>query len=120
MKQQFDLSYLHSLSDDPSFVPQMIQTFLNIVPTQIESLKEAVENDDAKQTSLVLHQIKPSMQVFGYNTIIPEISALELFAKTGNAPSSQIDRYVELIDDISQCIASIKQLQKENEQLPER
>jgi HPt (histidine-containing phosphotransfer) domain-containing protein len=113
MKHLFDFSYLHSLSDDPAFVPQMIQTFLKIVPSQVQALKEAMEKDDAIQSGLVLHQLKPSMQAFGCNTLIPEIIELELLAKTGHSPHTQIDRYHQLIADINQCIASLKQIQEQ-------
>jgi hypothetical protein len=112
MKHLFDLSYLHSLSEDPSFVPQMIQTFLKIVPTQVKSLKDALEKDDANQSALVLHQLKPSMQAFGYNTLIPEIIALEHLAKIGHSPYSQVDRYHQLIEDLNHCISLLEQTQK--------
>jgi len=112
MKQPFDLSYLRSLSDDPSFLQQMIQSFLKIVPNQVISLKEVLDKDDGIQTALVLHQLKPSMQAFGCNALIPEIVELEKLAKNGNAPSKQIERYNELIDDVNQCITAFMQLQK--------
>jgi len=115
MKPIFDLSYLRSLSDDPSFLQQMIQSFLKIVPNQVISLKEALDKDDGIQTALVLHQLKPSMQAFGCNALIPEIIELEKLAKNENAPSKQIERYNQLIDDVNQCIASLMQLQKKDE-----
>lgn len=113
MKHLFDLSYLHSLSGDPSFVPQMIQTFLNIVPSQVNSLNEAVEKDDANLSALVLHKLKPSMQAFGCNSLIPEIIELEQLAKTDHSPYTHIDRYHQLIQNINQCITSLMQYQEQ-------
>ena len=118
MNPIFDLSYLLSLSDDPSFLQQMIQSFLKIVPNQVQSLKEALDKDDAIQSALVLHQLKPSMQAFGCNALIPEIIELEKLAKNGNTPSEQTDRYNQLIDNVNQCVSSLIQLQKEKDNLP--
>jgi len=115
MNPIFDLSYLLSLSDDPSFVQQMIQSFLKIVPNQVQSLKEALDKDDAIQSALVLHQLKPSMQAFGCNALIPEIIELEKLAKNGNAPSEQTDRYNQLIEDVNQCIASLMALKEKDD-----
>ncbi|MFO0414027.1 MAG: Hpt domain-containing protein [Bacteroidota bacterium] len=119
MNPIFDLSYLLSLSDDPTFLQQMIQSFLKIVPNQVQSLKEALDKDDPIQSALVLHQLKPSMQAFGCNALIPEIIELEKLAKNGNTPSEQTDRYNQLIDNVNQCVASLIQLQKENDNLPQ-
>jgi len=115
MNPIFDLSYLLSLSDDPTFLQQMIQSFLKIVPNQVQSLKEALDKDDPIQSALVLHQLKPSMQAFGCNALIPEIIELEKLAKNGNAPSEQTARYNQLIEDVNQCIASLMALKEKDD-----
>ena len=110
----FDFSYLRSLSSDPGFVPQMVQVFLNVVPTQVDALKKALDNDDTLQAGLVLHQLKPSMQTFGCNALVPEIIALEQMAKAGDSPSNHANRYHQLVQHIEQGITTLKQINEQD------
>lgn len=62
--------------DDHEFKQTLVQAFIDEIPSDLNALIEAVENENPALTYQVTHKMKPNLQLFGLE-LNSEIDALE-------------------------------------------
>ncbi len=80
----YDLSYLKSLSEDPSFLENMIRIYLKATPELVAALRMAIADKDADGLAKSLHKLKSAAAAIGMDTIKIEIESVEKLLKTDN------------------------------------
>ncbi len=87
-KQNFsviDLSYLHSISNgDKKFEQEMISSFVNEIPGELNNLKNAVEKKDYSAIGSLAHGMKSSISYMGLRILVPLLQEIEDGAGNGN------------------------------------
>jgi signal transduction histidine kinase/CheY-like chemotaxis protein len=87
-KQNFsviDLSYLHSISNgDKKFEQEMISSFVNEIPGELNNLKNAVEKKDYSAIGSLAHGMKSSISYMGLRLLVPLLQEIEDGAGNGN------------------------------------
>jgi len=63
---QFDLTYLKELSQgEPEFEQEMINLFIQEVPENLNSLKNALNKEDYKEAEYWIHKLKSKLRLMG-------------------------------------------------------
>ena len=66
MALQYNLSKVYEISEnDNDFALQIVSLFLEEVPVEIQSMKNAIELKDYTQTYASAHKIKPTLDLLG-------------------------------------------------------
>ena len=84
MKQEkaFDLTYLIEFSaDDRAFIREMIETFLEKTPYDMERLQTALADSNWTVVREVAHKMKPSVTFLGLHALKDDVATLEQVVK---------------------------------------
>ena len=67
--------------DDQDFMGVVAQTFLDEIPPDLESMVEAVDNDNRELAYQFAHKMKPNIEMFGVD-LLKEITSIESWTRT--------------------------------------
>jgi PAS domain S-box-containing protein len=108
----YNLNSLHDLSrGDADFIDSMMEIFVEQTAVVLEKVEQKIANNEFMEVSKLIHEIKPSIEVFGIISIVDDIKELEKIARE-TQDRKQITSLFESINVILQQV--IVQLQ-ENE-----
>lgn len=82
-------SVIEMAGGDQDFVKIVVQTFIEEIPPDVQSMNEAVEADNAGMAYQYAHKMKPNLQMFGLE-LMPQIKVIEEWAKSGK-PKSDVE-----------------------------
>jgi HPt (histidine-containing phosphotransfer) domain-containing protein len=106
----YNFEYIRSLSDNPDFLSTMIDLFSNTVLLYIEQLQQSIQNQNQLQAVKTIHQLKPTLQAFGCNALIPKTLELEHLLHN-NTPINQLeDRLTQLCNDLTHLITVFQKI----------
>lgn len=99
-----DFTYLRTnVTDDESFIKQLLLIFLTSLDADVEVLTEAVENRNHEHTRSATHKVKSSFRSLGIAEITEMLQTLENHAKA-TEPYDQIqplfDNFIQQLPDI--------------------
>ena len=78
MKKLYNLKQLEDLSSgSKEFISEIVSVFIQEIPSQIDSIKEALEENNIESLSKIVHKIKPSIELLGIISITEHIRVLE-------------------------------------------
>lgn len=107
----YNLNNLRKMSKDGDvFVMKMLEIFLKQTETISDDLKSLLQKDDFKEISSLVHQIKPSLQYMGVDSLYNIAVAIESEIKT-NAERSTIVMNLDILCNTLPLL--IQQLSKE-------
>jgi HPt (histidine-containing phosphotransfer) domain-containing protein len=112
--QDIDLSFLNEIADGSNeFVIESIEMFLQQTPELLQSITEAITNQDWDGTASAAHKLKPNLGFFGMPISQAIIQDIESMAKTG-APdvaqlSAKFDEVQQLINTNLTTLLKIKE-----------
>ena len=86
--------------DDQDFMGVVAQTFLEEIPPDLESMVEAVENDNRELAYQFAHKMKPNIEMFGVD-LLKEITSIESWTRTSKNKTS-IQPIVEKVNNTLQ------------------
>ena len=94
-----DLTYLKSISNgDKDFERTVTQQFLDKVPTHLQELKMAYENQDFKLLKLRAHDLKSSVAIMGLLALLEEkLNVLELTAEQNPASKLALEEVKDIL-----------------------
>jgi PAS domain S-box-containing protein len=99
----FNLSYLKDISgDNQEFIREMIQTFVQTIPTSLNQIEDALEIGDWTKVSRVTHQIKPSLTLLGIGLLKEKANLIEEQTKR-NIISTELKK------EIRQFVSSLRE-----------
>jgi PAS domain S-box-containing protein len=97
-KVSFNLTYLKNMSgDNPEFVREMVETFINSIPKLLLDMEEALDNADLVKVGKIAHQIKPSLTLMGIPQLKESAAQLEekVSAPHSNNPELEVNNFIE-------------------------
>lgn len=81
MAQYYTLDNVKELAGgDESFVALLVQTFLEEIPSDLESMESSVKSGDAPMAYQYAHKMKPSFQLFNVE-VLTYIKILESWSQ---------------------------------------
>lgn len=72
---------------DDDFVKVIVQTFLEEIPPDVDSMLEAIDNGNPSLAYQYAHKMKPNLQLFGLDLMEP-ILTIEAWSKTNGSESA--------------------------------
>ncbi len=78
-----DLTELEAAVDDPTFVRQLVSTFLRDAPGLVGALRSSLEQSNTEELRRAAHTLKSNGRTFGATTLASLSEELELSAQTG-------------------------------------
>lgn len=96
MPNHYNLKKILEISGgDESFVKVIVETFLQEIPPDMESMKMAIAHDNHKMAYQFAHKMKPNLDMFGID-LLKEIAAMEKWSDS-NRPTSSIQGQLDTI-----------------------
>jgi HPt (histidine-containing phosphotransfer) domain-containing protein len=77
------LEQLHARAGDRDFVAELVDTFLREGPALVETLRGALQDEDAQQLRRAAHTLKSNSQVFGAQGLAALCQEVEAMARVG-------------------------------------
>lgn len=89
---------------DEDFVGVIVDTFLQEIPSDLQSMQSAIANNNHKMAYQFAHKMKPNLDMFGID-LLSEIKAMEKWSES-NKPTSAIQTK---LDDITTILGNVIQ-----------
>lgn len=84
---------------DEDFMIVVAQTFLDEIPPDLESLEEAISNDNKELAYQFAHKMKPNLEMFGVD-LAKHITSIESWTKS----SKNVESVLQQIGEVSQTL----------------
>ena len=82
MSKNYSIESLSVIADgDEDFMSVVAQTFLDEIPPDLESMEEAISNNNKELAYQFAHKMKPNLEMFGIN-VLKDITTIESWTKT--------------------------------------
>ncbi|MBV1922965.1 MAG: Hpt domain-containing protein [Flavobacteriaceae bacterium] len=82
MSKNYSIESLNVIADgDKDFMSVVAQTFLEEIPPDLESMEEAISNNNKELTYQFAHKMKPNLEMFGID-VLKDITTIESWTKT--------------------------------------
>ncbi|HLF51988.1 histidine kinase [Flavobacterium sp.] len=109
MALHYNLAKVYALSDnDPEFVSEIINLFVTEVPSDLEQVKDGIEEKNHKKAYSYAHKIKPSLDLLGLNVAYEEILQIEAWTKTEGKKKEIKEIYKSVAHQVEKAVKEIK------------
>ena len=106
---ELDLTYLREISDgDQEFINDMIQTFLEETPKDIELMRAELARANWAELSKVAHKMKSSIKMFGFETLKNQVLFLEQSGKKNENTDVLPERINEFLSGLDQAMIELR------------
>lgn len=103
------MTYLREISDgDQEFINDMIETFLEETPNDIESMKTQLAASDWVELSKVAHKMKSSIKMFGFETLKNQVLFLEQNGKKNENTSVMPEKVKEFLTGLDNAMNELR------------
>ncbi|WP_299214007.1 Hpt domain-containing protein [uncultured Aquimarina sp.] len=108
MSKGYSLESVNELSGgDDEFITVLVQTFLEEIPPDLDSMGQAVRNNDPKTAYQFAHKMKPNLQLFGID-LLKEIKQVEAWSKSGKKQSEIEPILNHIVTTVNGAIEDLK------------
>lgn len=94
--------------NDPEFMAVVAKTFLEEIPPDLDSLIEAVQNDNKELAYQFAHKMKPNLEMFGVD-VLKEITGIESWTKTSKSTGSILPSMEKVDQTLRMVFAELKE-----------
>lgn len=109
MALHYNLAKVYALSEnDPEFVQQILNLFVTEIPTDLEHIKQGIEDKNHQQCYEYAHKIKPSLDLMGLNLAFEEMLQIESWAKSDGKKKEIKEIYKSVSHQIEKAVKEIK------------
>jgi HPt (histidine-containing phosphotransfer) domain-containing protein len=109
MSNHYSIESLREISDgDSDFMMVVAQTFLDEIPPDLASLKEAIINNNKELAYQFAHKMKPNIQMFGID-VIKQITAVESWTKTSRGTETILPQIELVVTTLNRVFDELKQ-----------
>ncbi len=99
MSKNYNLEKVREIAGgDEDFVGVIVSTFLEEIPPDLESMQDAIANNNHKMAYQFAHKMKPNLDMFGID-LLKQIKSMERWSNT-NKPTSAIQSELDDITNI--------------------
>ncbi len=97
MSKNYSVENLKEIAgDDQEFMAVVAKTFLDEIPPDLDSLVEAIKNDNKELAYQFAHKMKPNLEMFGID-ILKDITGIESWTKTSKSKAT-ISNNIEKVE----------------------
>lgn len=93
--------------DDKEFMAVVAATFLEEIPTDLNLMVDAIDNDNKELAYQFAHKMKPNIEMFGID-LLKQITAIESWTKTSKSNKSIEDTKAEVFQTLQQVFEQLK------------
>ena len=90
-------SVMEMAGGDEDFLKVVVQTFLEEIPPDLQSMNEAIMENNPGLSYQYAHKMKPNLQMFGLD-LMPQIRTIEEWAKSSK-PQAEVEAAAAVITD---------------------
>ncbi len=107
--KKYDLTNLRQMaSGDEEFFIEMLRTFVQELPEDVQAMNQAVENHNPQLTFQIAHKMKPNLQMFGLD-LSEEVKKLEHWSKDKSTKEEILPEAKKISDTVLQVCQEIKE-----------
>lgn len=108
-ERHYDLLKVREIAGgDESFVDIIVATFLEEIPPDMNSMQEAIENDNHKMAYQFAHKMKPNLDMFGIN-LLKQIAVMEKWSASSKPTAFIQPQLEEIVSTLTMVIAELQQ-----------
>jgi len=108
MSKGYSLKNVDELSGgDNEFIAVLVQTFLEEIPPDLDSMVQAVESDNPQMAYQYAHKMKPNLQLFDID-LLKQIKQIEAWSKTNKAKDEIKPILDHIVSTVNSAIENIK------------
>lgn len=108
MSKGYSLKNVDELSGgDNEFIAVLVQTFLEEIPPDLDSMVQAVESDNPQMAYQYAHKMKPNLQLFDID-LLAQIKQIEAWSKTNKAKDEIKPILDHIVSTVNSAIEDLK------------
>ncbi|MCE1252017.1 MAG: Hpt domain-containing protein [Anaerolineae bacterium] len=96
--------FLESVNGDISFLDEMLETYFNDSPRQIDEMKTALKAANNDDLTRAAHSLKANSAVFGAGELANICRELEVTARNGIVNAADVVARIERIEEVYQKV----------------
>ncbi len=109
MNRGYSLDSVNELSGgDDEFIGVLVQTFLEEIPPDLDSMVKAVDEDDPQTAYQFAHKMKPNLQLFEID-LLSEIKTIESWSKTNKPKQEVLPILDHIVTTVNNAIQNLKE-----------
>jgi HPt (histidine-containing phosphotransfer) domain-containing protein len=109
MTRNYNLEKVREIAGgDDSFITVIVETFLQEIPPDMESMQTAIENDNHKMAYQFAHKMKPNLDMFGID-LLKQIVAMEKWSESSKPTSGVQEQLDQIIATLNIVIGELKE-----------
>ncbi len=109
MALQYNLSKVYEISEnDNDFALQIVSLFLEEVPVEIKSMKDAIELKDYTRAYACAHKIKPTLDLLGMDMAYDDNMLVMTWTKQEGKRKEIKDVFKSLRNRVEEAVVEIK------------
>jgi len=108
MSKGYSLINVNELSGgDEEFIAVLVQTFLEEIPPDLDSMVQAVESDNPEMAYQYAHKMKPNLQLFDID-LLSEIKQVESWSKSNKEKDPIKPILDHIVTTVNHAIENLK------------
>ncbi len=108
MTKYYAKENLSEIADgDQEFLKILAQTFLDEIPPDLNSLKEAIENENRGLAYQFAHKMKPNIEMFGIDAL-KDITSIEAWSKTSKSKATVLPHLENLLTTLNHVFDELR------------
>lgn len=92
---------------DEDFSKILAQTFLEEIPPDLNSMKEAIDNENRELAYQFAHKMKPNIEMFGIDAL-KDITSIEAWSKTSKNKTTVLPHLENVVETLNHVFAELK------------
>lgn len=109
MTNYYTRENLDEIADgDMNFVTILARTFLEEIPLDLNSMEEAIQNENRELAYQFAHKMKPNIEMFGIDAL-KDITSIEIWSKTSKNKSSVMPHLENVISILNHVFTELRQ-----------
>ncbi|MGO3183282.1 MAG: Hpt domain-containing protein [Aequorivita sp.] len=109
MTKHYERESLEEIADgDNDFLVILAQTFLEEIPTDLNSMEEAIQNENRELAYQFAHKMKPNIEMFGIDAL-KDITSIETWSKTSKNKASVIPHLENVLVTLNHVFDELRQ-----------
>ena len=108
MSKSYSLESVNELSGgDEDFINVLVQTFLEEIPPDIDSMVQAVNQDNPQMAYQYAHKMKPNLQLFDID-LQKQIKQVESWSKNNKKKEEVLPVVEKIVETVNKAIRELK------------
>lgn len=109
MSKYYDLKDVNEMAGgDEDFVKVIVQTFLEEIPPDVNSMTEAIDNGNPSLAYQYAHKMKPNLQLFGLE-LMEQVLTIEAWSKGNGKEAAAKDAGEKIAKKVNMAQHQLKE-----------